>query len=487
MVFSTMFFLTIFLPPVLFGAWLLRAWAVWRERRTGVARNHRLENLWILAASLFFYFWGEGWGVVWLIANVAFNATCAAVLSRRENPGWRKGWLAFAVAGNLAALGWFKYAGLAARTLNLLPGVSVGIPEVALPLGISFYTFQAMSYVVDVYRGTARSARRVGDFACYVTMFPQLVAGPIVRYTDIAAELEHREWRLEQVASGMRRFLCGLAKKALVANGVGAFADVVWEVLGGGSAVPPSLAWLGLLCYTLQIYYDFSGYSDMAIGLGRMFGFEFQENFRHPYGATSVRDFWRKWHISLSSWFRDYLYIPLGGSRCGAVRTAVNGLVVFGLCGLWHGASWMFLLWGLWHGLFLMLERPRRKSETPSGWRALVGHIYALAVVGFGWVLFRSEGFGEVARMLESLVGAGITTAQSRLLWMHLSPRMLIIVVIGVIGAFPVARLLEERLRRWLPETAVTALAWVWCTLAGAVAILEVAAGAYNPFLYFRF
>ena len=477
MVFSSLIFLTVFLPPVLLAAWAL-SW---------FGAGKRWENGWLLAASLFFYFWGEGWGVAWLAANIAFNAACAAAMARRPGAAWRKGWLAAAIAGDLGMLGWFKYAGLAARTLNLLPGVEVAVPAVALPLGISFYTFQSMSYVVDVYRGEVAPARRWGDFGCYVAMFPQLVAGPIVRYSDIAEQLQGRRWRLEQVASGMRRFLCGLAKKVLVANTVGAGADAAWVVLDGGGGLPATLAWGGLVCYTLQIYYDFSGYSDMAIGLGRMLGFEFKENFLHPYTATSVRDFWRKWHISLSSWFRDYLYIPLGGNRKGRARTAVNGLVVFGLCGLWHGASWTFLAWGLWHGLFLMLERPRKGRSAPTGWRALAGRAYALAVVGWGWVMFRSETWGAAGRMAASLVGMGAPGREARALWVDVTPELLLAMAAGILVAGPLAARLRAAAGRVAPEWGVRAAEWGWLTLLGAVSVLWLAGGSYNPFLYFRF
>jgi alginate O-acetyltransferase complex protein AlgI len=339
MVFSSAFFLTIFLPIVLAGCWLLG----WLEQRWCTRRGRPFTwmgvNLLLLLSSLFFYFWGEGLGVGWLIASVLFNALCGKQLAARESPAWRKGWLAACLVVNLAFLGWFKYAGFAVHSINLLPGLALPVPEVVLPLGISFYTFQAMSYVFDVYRRDVQPSRSVWDFACYVTMFPQLVAGPIVRYADVAARLQQREIRFDQVASGWKRFLCGLGKKVLLANTLGQMADAVWGVVEQGHGVPTGMAWVGLLCYTLQIYYDFSGYSDMAIGMGRMLGFEFLENFRHPYSALSIRDFWRKWHISLSTWFRDYVYIPLGGNRISHVRTGLNCLLVFGLCGLWHGPA----------------------------------------------------------------------------------------------------------------------------------------------------
>ena len=532
MVFSTPIFLTVFLPLVLAGAWGLG----WLEDRRGGAAPRAWTNAFLLAASLFFYFWGEGRGVCWLAGSIAFNALAAQVLAAREGKAWRRGWLGAGIAGNLAFLGWFKYAGFAARSLNLLPGVSVPVPEVALPLGISFYTFQAMSYVWDVYRREVPPARRWADFACYVALFPQLVAGPIVRYADIAAQLRERRVRLAGVASGFKRFLCGLGKKVLLANTVAEMADGVWGVVEGGHGVGAGMAWLGAACYALQIYYDFSGYSDMAIGMGRMLGFEFKENFRHPYAARSIREFWRKWHISLSTWFRDYLYIPLGGNRKGRLRTGLNCLVVFGLCGLWHGASAMFVLWGLWHGLFLLAERwmaPPRKArgeicqgpaknggfcrtlaEPGDGaaggfakdwqktgvfakaWqtaaragKAAAGQAYALGVVLAGWVLFRSESLGDAGRMFRSMAGMGDVTKEARVLWLHCSPKVVAAVCIGAVLAYPVAPWLRERLRARLGgESALLALAeWLVASAAGAAAVLCLAGGAYNPFIYFRF
>ncbi|MBR4251600.1 MAG: MBOAT family protein [Kiritimatiellae bacterium] len=510
MIFASPFFLTVFLPAVLLSAWGL-GWLC--RRRGGAAMSWAPVNLLLLLASLLFYFWGEGWGVLWLLASIAFNAVCARLAAPR--PGRtdraRRAAVAAAVTGNLAFLGWFKYAAFAARSLDLIPGVHIPVPEVALPLGISFYTFQALGYVIDVYRGAVPPAARATDFACYVALFPQLVAGPIVRYADVAARLLRRETALDRVSSGFKRFLCGLAKKVLVANVAAEAADAVWGVLEGGSAVPPSLAWGGLLAYSLQIYYDFSGYSDMAIGMGRMLGFDFRENFLHPYAATSVRDFWRRWHISLSTWFRDYLYIPLGGSRRGLPRTLLNSLAVFALCGLWHGASAMFVLWGLWHGLFLVLERlagifqPLEKSFPTIGknpqnfptigkkvsnhWKTFLGRIYALSAVAAGWVFFRSETMDVAGRMFRSLVGCGTAAREARSLWMAFPPKVLLALAIGTACAAPLAPALRNALRRLLARApaAAEAAEWLWCTLLGLSAMLFLAGGSYNPFIYFRF
>ena len=508
MVFSTAIFLTLFLPLVLLGCWALGGLCHAGARRTGNEMAWRPVNALILLASFLFYFWGEGLGVAWLVASVLFNAGCARILARRESPRWRQGWLAAAVAGNLLFLGWFKYAGFIARSANLLPGVDIPVPEVALPLGISFYTFQAMSYVVDVYRRETKPSASVVDFACYVTMFPQLVAGPIVRYVDVAERLLQRRVTLEGVASGFRRFLGGLAKKVLLANTVALMADAVWGVIAGGHGVAASMAWIGLVCYALQIYYDFSGYSDMAIGMGRMLGFEFKENFLHPYCATSARDFWRRWHVSLSTWFRDYVYIPLGGNRRGLARTCLNSLVVFALCGLWHGASAMFLLWGIWHGLFLTLERlaalrgaggaPRKESRTFAGTalRQVVANAYALAVALFGWVLFRSETLADAGLMLRSLSGLADVSREARAIWLDFNPKQIVAIVAGVALAYPVVPWLRAALGRRLAQAqrsgaalrlTVYAGECALLTALGLLSLLFVAGGSYNPFLYFRF
>ena len=483
MVFSTLFFLTRFLPLVLCAGWVLAA----VSRRLLPARLAWLPvNVLLLAASLFFYFWGEGFGVGWLIASILANDLFARLLHRATRPAARKALLAAAIAANLAFLGWFKYAGFLATSLNLLPGVAIPVPKIALPLGISFYTFQAMSYVIDVYRRDVAPAPTPLDFGAYLAMFPQLVAGPIVRYSDIAAQLRSRATPIDRVASGMRRFLRGLIKKVLLANTLAEFADAAWGFADRGLVLPASLAWLALVAYALQIYYDFSGYSDMAIGIGRMLGFDFPENFLHPYAATSVRDFWRRWHISLSTWFRDYLYIPLGGNRKGLLRTCLNSLVVFALCGLWHGASAMFLLWGLWHGLFLTLERllSRRRPEQAGSAPAvrILGRLYATAVFLFGWLLFRCETLGAVGVFLRSLAGCA-AAPETRTLFIDASPKLLLAVFFGNLFAF--GRRSEQAGAS--PAAPLRFLSDLLLTLLGLLSLLLLAGGSYNPFIYFRF
>ena len=487
MVFSTLVFLTAFLPLVLCAGWALAA----ISRRLLPARFAWLPvNALLLAASLFFYAWGEGSGVAWLLASILANDLFARLLHRSSRPAARKVLLAAAIAANLAFLGWFKYAGFLATSINLLPGVSIPVPKIALPLGISFYTFQAMSYVIDVYRRDVAPAPTPLDFGAYLAMFPQLVAGPIVRYSDIAAQLRSRVTPIDRVASGMRRFLRGLVKKVLLANTLAEFADAAWAFADRGLVLPASLAWLALVAYALQIYYDFSGYSDMAIGIGHMLGFDFPENFLHPYAATSVRDFWRRWHISLSTWFRDYLYIPLGGNRKGLLRTCRNSLVVFALCGLWHGASAMFLLWGLWHGLFLTLERllSRRRPEQPGSAPAvrILGHLYATAVFLFGWLLFRCETLGAVGVFLRSLAGRAVDP-ETRTLFIDASPKLLLAVLFGLLFAY--GRPAKSSSAPARPEQAAPLrfLSDLLLTLLGLLSLLLLAGGSYNPFIYFRF
>lgn len=388
MVFASIEFLIFFLPLTLAAYFL--APGSWR-------------NGLLLAASLLFYLWGSGALVAILLAAIVLNYAAGMFVASGRDAGdpvrIRLG-VAAAVAVNLAILGHFKYANFLVDQLNAV-GARIGAGEIAwdgivLPIGISFYTFQAMSYVFDIARGTARPARSLLDFALYVSMFPQLIAGPIVRYSSVARELVERRVDLDDLTEGCLRFALGLVKKVVIADSVAPIADAAFS---SGGDLTFSAAWLGLFAYTIQIYFDFSGYSDMAIGLGRILGFRFPENFDRPYSAHSITEFWRRWHMSLSSWFRDYLYIPLGGNRAGAVRTYVNLWIVFIVTGLWHGAAWTFVLWGAWHGLLLVVERA-------TGWRErrfstllpVVGaRVLTLSLVMAGWVLFRSPDIASAA------------------------------------------------------------------------------------------
>ncbi len=393
MVFSSLTFLYLFLAAVMtVGLVLPRSW----------------RNAWLLAASLLFYIWGETWYVFVMIGTILANWAFGLVMAAREDEGWRKKVMVVGVVANLALLVVFKYTNFicanvvaAAHGLGWTP-VPTWNPGVHLPIGISFFSFQAISYVVDVYRREVPPSRSLIDYAMYKSFFPQLIAGPIVRYRDVADQVKHRVVTPDLFASGVDRFVLGMAKKVLIANIVAAPADAVFNL--PVADLTTAEAWFGAVCYAVQIYCDFSGYSDMAIGLGRMFGFTFLENFNLPYVAESVRDFWRRWHISLSGWFRDYLYIPLGGNRVAPWRAGFNLFAVFTLCGLWHGAAWTYVLWGLYHGIFLAAEHFGLGKPIAKLWRPL-RHAYALVAVLIGWVLFRATTLEGAGHHLAAMAG----------------------------------------------------------------------------------
>jgi alginate O-acetyltransferase complex protein AlgI len=481
MVFASPIFLFLFLPLVLAGYFGL-------PRRWG--------NAVLLVASLCFYIWGEGPYAAVVLASIAFNWLVGRSLGDAQSASTRRRWLALGVAGNLTLLAIFKYTNFAVANLNAalaaLHRETISLATITLPLGISFFTFHAISYLVDIHRRNAVPQRRAGSFALYILLFPQLIAGPIIRYKDIAGQIVARDRRFMDVAEGTRRFIFGLGKKMLVANTLGRVADQIFGIAPAELAAP--IAWLGVVCYALQIYFDFSGYSDMAIGLMRMFGFRVLENFNYPYISQSVREFWRRWHISLSNFFRDYLYIPLGGNERGQVRTYANLLLVFLLCGLWHGASWTFVLWGGWHGMFLIAERAGLDHVLARTWRPL-RHAYALAAIGGGWVLFRCDTLAHAGAYYMAMGGMGTHEAAAALKY---PPRMLldnltaVTLASALIGAMPVGRwLLATALRggRVRPALTVFLLAgeWLWLAAVLTASCAYLAAGTYNPFIYFRF
>jgi len=486
MIFSSVFFLFAFLPVVILGHFWI---------------PERFRNLFLLLASLLFYFWGENWLVFIVIASVAANYVCSILISGAFRPGpvvpipegarrspRQKAVLALAIAVNLGLLVYFKYAnfmvtGVLGELFGAKGSFFDGWKEILLPLGISFYTFQAMSYVIDVYRGNTAATRSFIDFACYVTCFPQLVAGPIVRYRDIAGQLVRRIVTPEGFAEGIGRFVTGLSKKVIIANTVGKTADAVFALPPDNLDAPH--AWLGVLCYTLQIYFDFSGYSDMAIGLGRMLGFRYLENFNYPYIASSVQEFWRRWHISLSTWFRDYLYIPLGGNRGSRLRTMINLWTVFILCGLWHGASWNFLAWGAYHGLFLVFERAgfkRTLERVPN----VFGHVYTLLVVMTGWMLFRADTLSHAWVTAKAAFGFGSAFPQAVSIRYYLGNDVLAAIVLGVLFSMPAASYVTSL----APFFRSRGYHWVryvgWMVLL-MICSMRLANDVYNPFIYFRF
>jgi alginate O-acetyltransferase complex protein AlgI len=457
-------------------------------------RNLDLRNAVLLVASLFFYAWGEQGFVLLLLTSIGLNHVFGIWIDRwRARPSVRFV-VGAAVAANLMFLGAFKYANFLADNWNALFGAflpRIEIDPVHLPLGISFFTFQALTYVIDIYRGEAPAQRGLLRTALYISLFPQLVAGPIVRYHTIAARLAHRVVTRSGFAEGVRRFVIGLGKKVLLANGLAVPADAIFAI--PDEALTFELAWAGVLCYTLQIYFDFSGYSDMAIGLGRMFGFRFPENFQYPYASRSIREFWRRWHISLSSWFRDYLYIPMGGSRVSPLRTQLNLLAVFFLCGLWHGASWNFVVWGLFHGCFLAAERSAFGRWLDRAWRPL-RHAYVLLVVVVGWVFFRAETLPQALAYLGAMAGLGAGDGVLHHLGLHLSPEVVVWWIAGCAGATPLvaaaARRAWQGLARSPAPLATPTAALTLGVVLGAVLLASaasLAAGIHNPFIYFRF
>ena len=468
MLFSSMLFLWAFLPAVFV-----------LERICRLLGKNRASNVFLLVASLIFYAWGEPVYVLLMLASITINWAGGLLVARAEG-GRRKLALACTVIVDLGLLGWFKYAGMFVLAINVCTGLQVPDPHVSLPIGISFFTFQAISYVVDVYRGTPVQ-RNWGKLALYISFFPQLIAGPIVQYTDILEALENREVSTKLTAQGLRRFAYGLAKKVLIANTCGALADAILSL--GADNTSSAYAWLFALAYAMQIYYDFSGYSDMAIGLGKMFGFNFKENFSLPYLSTSISEFWRRWHISLGSWFRTYVYIPLGGNRKGTGRTYLNLFIVFLLTGIWHGASLSFLLWGVWHGLFIVVERWRLGKALAKV--PVLAYLYTALVVLIGWVLFRTESVDLtvtlVARMLQPWAYASSSMPVAGLV----SGRDAFTLVLAILGCGPL-QLLAGKVsasKRWR-------CSWAEIAFLSATTVLvfaSIAGSTYNPFIYFRF
>jgi alginate O-acetyltransferase complex protein AlgI len=456
---------------------------------TGRTTHGSYGNWVLLVASVIFYAKGGGPFTWLMLGSIAFNYWIAIAIDRRREAA--KPLLVFAVSVNLAVLGVFKYANFFADNVNALFLIlrvnPVAVPQVLLPIGISFFTFHAISYVVDVYRGDAIAQKSPVHAALYLLLFPQLIAGPIIRYRDIADQLARRVVGLDDFAYGVRRFVVGLAKKVLVANIVAGPADRIFGTPADQLTAP--LAWLGIACYTLQIYFDFSGYSDMAIGLGRMFGFRFPENFRWPYIAETVQEFWRRWHISLSTWFRDYLYVPLGGSRVTPVRMYVNLVTVFFLCGLWHGAKWNFVVWGLFHGTFLVIER-LGLADAVGRLPRPVRHVYLLVIVMIGWVFFRADTLTGAIAFLKAMAGLSPGAPAPFTVAWYLTPEVALALVAGTIGSLP----LVPALARWAEQAPRPALARGFAAASTATllvllvaSIMHVAARAYNPFIYFRF
>ena len=401
-----------------------------------------------------------------------------------------------AVAVNLGVLGVFKYLTFLVRTVDQLPGVAIVVPSIVLPVGISFFTFQGLSYVIDVYRNERLKSTRFRDVLLYIALFPQLVAGPIVRYEDVADEIKGRRHTLEQLANGLRRFIIGLSKKLLIADVCGSVVTLIYSA--ERSVLDSRTAWLAAVCYLIQIYFDFSGYSDMAIGLGLCFGFHFKENFNYPYISSSIQEFWRRWHISLSTWFREYLYIPLGGNRKGKAKTYRNKLIVFFCTGLWHGANWTFIIWGLWHGFFIVTEDAAKKlfglgkhgKNRRNPVETVLKHLYTLLVVLIGFVIFRADNMGQAFSMIGAMFSGICASAQTGLLLAQcLTPLTMFALLLGLVGSTPVLPLVCRKVEQ---QTGSVYVCLRVLSYAGALAlllvdILHLSAASYVPFIYFQF
>ena len=458
MVFSSFVFLLVFLPIVLILYYLCPA---------------KLRNVILLFASLIFYAWGEPVYVLIMLFSTVFDYTNGRLIEKfksQDRNGAAKGVLIVDMCGNLAILGFFKYTDFILGTINSLSGAGISLLKIALPIGISFYTFQTMSYTIDVYRGVVPAQKNILNFATYVVLFPQLIAGPIVQYKTIGKELESRKVTVDDFAQGAFRFTVGFAKKVILANSIYG----VWTSISQSQNISMATAWLGAIAFTFNIYFDFSGYSDMAIGLGRMFGFHFLENFNYPYMANSVTDFWRRWHISLSSWFKEYVYIPLGGNRKGMGMQIRNILIVWALTGLWHGASWNFVLWGLYYGLLLMLEKLfllKGLNKCP----ALIRHIYTMFIVVIGWTIFAQTDFGQLAIYLKRMFGIGTALIDTDFLY-YFSCNAVLLAVLAFCS-------IDHR--KWLKKFELLRIPAMIILLLVSFAFLV--GGSYNPFLYFRF
>lgn len=488
MLFSSILFLFFFLPLVIAGYFI-------------IGKEYR--NYFLLLASLIFYAWDETTFVLIMLVSVLFNYLFALAIEKIRDTSIKRGKeviIALAIIFNIGLLGFYKYANFITDNLNIfLQSINmhpIALKTIHLPIGISFFTFQAMSYVIDVYRKEVTAQKNPLNVALYISLFPQLVAGPIVRYHDVTKQIIHRHVDSEKFASGIKRFIEGLGKKVLIANTVGLAADKIFAIPSEHLTI--SLSWLGIICYTLQIYFDFSGYSDMAIGLGRMFGFEFLENFNYPYISRSVREFWKRWHISLTSWFRDYLYIPLGGNRHGSLRTYTNLIIVFFITGLWHGASWTFIIWGLWHGFFLMIERTKIGKILESLWIPLQ-YLYTMGIVMIGWVLFRADSLSYTISFIKAMFGLGTGYGIEYNTSLYWNYGLLVAIIFGIIFSTDIIykigqifNIYTSNINNKIIKSPINVYLSSYLSIIIHIFILiissfSLASGTHNPFIYFRF
>ena len=475
MLFTSSIFLYVFLPALLL---------------IYILTPKNLKNSVLALASLFFYFWGEvDYAWVFLL-SVALNYVAGYVLGKAHEATLKRNLLILACVLNLGLLIYFKYTNFIVDNLNgflLTIGFSAwNVDKVHLPIGISFITFHAMSYLIDIKRGTCREQKNPLDVLLYLSLFPQLIAGPIVRYHQIAAQIKDREFLITNVYSGLRRFIFGLAKKVLIANQLGIIADKIFAISGHDLTTP--LAWLGITAYSLQLYFDFSGYSCMALGLALMFGFRFPENFNYPYISRSIQEFWRRWHISLSSWFRDYLYIPLGGNKKGAFRTYINLVVVFFLCGLWHGAQWNFVVWGLFHGMFLVIERAGFSNYLERA-GVIFSHGYTILVFMVAWVFFRADSLPHAILYIQAMFGLNSPSPDliNHNAGYYLTAEIKAIFVLALVFSTPLWLKMDAIIQKNMKRFLVQLIDGVLIVSILAICLMYINESSYNPFIYFRF
>lgn len=461
MVFSSGVFLLVFLPITFIVNLFL---------------STKQSNIWLLIASLLFYAWGEPFFVFLMILSIIVNWLVGMGIAKSEGR-LKRLILTLGIVFDLGFLGYYKYAGFVVSLLNRIVHHEImSVPQIALPIGISFFTFQAISYIVDVYRKDTEYSKSVVNVALYIAFFPQLIAGPIVKYRDINQQIVKRQANWVKVSNGFRRFIYGLAKKVLVSNVLGLCVDTIYS--NDLSFIDYKVAWIGALAYTFQIYYDFSGYSDMAIGLGKMFGFDILENFNYPYVSKSISEFWRRWHISLGSWFREYLYIPLGGNRKGEIRTYINLCIVFFLTGLWHGANLTFVFWGLYHGFFRIIERLGFDKWLKK--HNVLATIYCFLVVNFGWVIFRSTSIINSLRYLARMILPFKYNNSTIEMYTFLNLKVVFIGIVAILFAGCVPKKIANKWKNSIPEA-------IYCVVLLILCLASIASNTYNPFIYFQF
>jgi alginate O-acetyltransferase complex protein AlgI len=466
-----MTFLWIFLP-ILLGVYFLA--------------KDKYRNVILLIFSLIFYSWGEPKYIILMLISIIINYGLGIVLDKVKTRGKKRFILIIAILFNLGLLCYFKYFNFIANNINKIIGSTIITEKnIALPIGISFYTFQIMSYIIDLYREDIKVQKNILNLALYISFFPQLIAGPIVKYHDIDEQLKERTITTEKFATGIKRFVYGLAKKVILANSLAYIADAIFDV--NITTINTGVAWLGAICYTLQIYFDFSGYSDMAIGLGKMFGFEFMENFNLPYISQSITEFWRRWHISLSTWFKEYLYIPLGGNRKGKFRTYINLGIVFLVTGIWHGAAWSFIAWGLYNGFFLIIERIKLKEWLDKNKFKILNHIYALLVIVVGWVLFRVDGLKNALKYIKIMFIPNNLDCYFDISTI-INSRNIVIIIVAILFAGVVQSIFNKLKNKEKITTIYKKYIEIFVIfMLMFICIMMLASNTYNPFIYFRF